>query len=276
VAPEIPTLHILPLASLILHEDHDRQRTLPLVDRLRAQGILRNPPVVMPLEDGSGRYMVLDGANRVTALQDMEFPHVVAQVVEAGDPDVGLEVWNHVVWSMDPADLIVGIRDVDGLKLKAIARGSGKRYELDCMPVEIQLATGKTYLSCTATDGVQLSAYLHGIVDCYKDKAFLDRTGQTDVDFFREIHTNLTALVIFPRFDVKMVLDLASRGDLLPTGITRFTVSPRALHVNYPLHELSSAKPVSYKEAYLQRWIQDRIKNKNLRYYAEATFLFDE
>ena len=274
--PQIPTLHILPLASLILHEDHDRQRTLPLVEKLRAQGILRNPPVVMPLQDGSGRYMVLDGANRVTALQEMEFPHCLAQVVEPGDPDVGLEVWNHVIWGMDPAGLIAGIRDVDGLKLTAVSRGSARGRELDCMPVEIQLAAGKTYLTCTNRDGSRMAACLHGIVDCYKDTGHLDRTGQTDVEFFREIHTGLTALVIFPRFDVAMVLDLAGRGEMLPTGITRFTVSPRALHVNYPLHELSSAKPLHYKETYLQRWVSERIKHKHLRYYAEATFLFDE
>lgn len=276
MTPPIPTLHILPLASLILHEDHDRQRTLPLVDKLRGQGILRNPPVVMPLQDGSGRYMVLDGANRVTSLQEMEFPHILAQVVQPGDPNVVLEVWNHVVWSMDPAELIGGVREVDGLKLMSIPRGSKKRQELDCFPVEIQLATGKSYLTCTTAEGTRMAACLHGIVDCYKDSAFLDRTGQTELESFREIHSDLTALVIFPRFDVEMVLGLASQGNLLPAGITRFTVSPRALHVNYPLHELSSAKPLHYKETYLQRWVSERIKGKHLRYYAEATFLFDE
>ena len=56
----------------------------------------------------------------------------------------------------------------------------------------------------------------------------------------------------------------------------RFTVSPRALHLNYPLHELSSGKPLEYKLAYLNHWVQERIKNKNVRYYAEATFLYDE
>jgi len=274
--PEIPTLHILPLASMLLHEDHDRQRTLPLVDRLRAQGILRNPPVVMPLPDRSGRYMVLDGANRVTALQEMEFPHIVAQVVEADDPNVELEVWNHVVWSADSGELILAVREVEGLKLMPISRGSKKRADLDCMPVEIQLASGRSYLACTTHEGARLAAYLHGIVDCYKDKSFFDRTNQIDIEFFREIHADLTALVVFPKFGVRMVLELASRSSLLPTGITRFTVSPRALHLNYPLHELSSAKPLHYKESYLQRWIQERVKHKNLRYYAEATFLFDE
>jgi hypothetical protein len=72
------------------------------------------------------------------------------------------------------------------------------------------------------------------------------------------------------------VLKLAGDQCVLPTGITRFTVSPRALHLNYPLHELSSGKPLEYKESYLQQWISERVKHKGVRYYAEATFLFDE
>ena len=49
MVPNLPTLKILPIDLLILHEDHDMQRTLPLVEKLRAQGIIRNPPIVMPL-----------------------------------------------------------------------------------------------------------------------------------------------------------------------------------------------------------------------------------
>src|SRR5436190_8604578 len=119
----LPKLEILPLALMVLHENHDRQRTLPLVDKLRAQGILRDPPVVMPLADGTGRYMVLDGANRVTALAEMEFPHIVVQVVEHDDPNIRLETWNHVVWGMDPGELLAKIREVAGLKLRPIERG---------------------------------------------------------------------------------------------------------------------------------------------------------
>jgi L-serine kinase (ATP) / ParB family transcriptional regulator, heme-responsive regulator len=274
--PQLPNLQILPTPSLLLHEDHDKQRTLPLVDKLRAQGVLRNPPIVMPLEDGTERYMVLDGANRVTSLQEMEFPHIVAQVVAPDDPHVRLETWGHVVWGMSVRDLIAGVREVAGLKLMPIERGSKKREELDCMPVEIQLEDGRAYLSCTTRDGIQLAAYLNGVVDAYKDKSFLDRTMETDVEKFRDIHADLTALIIYPKFEIKTVLELTGKGFLLPTGITRFTVSPRALHLNYPLHELSSAKPVEYKQKYLNRWVQDRIKHKNVRYYAEATFLFDE
>ena len=274
--PNLPTLRILPIPDLILHEDHDLQRTLPLVDKLRAQGILRNPPIVMPLTDGSGRYMVLDGANRVTSLREMEFPHIVAQVVEADDPNVLLQTWNHVVWGMSPEALMGRIRKINGLKVFKV----DTQKSLDApkyMPVHIRLADGSLFqLEEAPSELADHIATLHAIVNTYKTRASLDRTSQTLIDSFRKLYPDLTALVVFPRFRIKTVLKLAAQNIVLPTGITRFSVSPRALHLNYPLHELSSAKPIEYKEAYLQRWVQERVKNKGVRAYTEATFLFDE
>jgi hypothetical protein len=96
------------------------------------------------------------------------------------------------------------------------------------------------------------------------------------IDSFKKVYPDLTALVIFPHFKINTVLKLAAQNIVLPTGITRFTISPRALHLNYPLHELSSGKPIEYKEDYLKEWIEERVKNKGIRLYSEPTFLFDE
>ncbi|HEY2982108.1 MAG TPA: hypothetical protein VGJ22_13070 [Anaerolineales bacterium] len=273
--PSLPQLKILPLNRLILHEDHDRQRTLPLLKRLRAQGILRNPPVVMPLADRSQRYMVLDGANRVTALQEMDFPHIVAQVVEAGQTQVGLQTWNHVVWGMSARTLLAHIRKVPGVTLKRVDAARSVPAPTGPM-IHIRLADGALYLAHLPAGLIGQVRALHGIVNCYKQRASLDRTSQTLINSFRRIYSDLTALIIFPRFDITTVLRLAGKKSVLPTGITRFTVSPRALHINYPLHELSSGKTLADKEAYLEEWLRDRVKEKGMRYYAEATFLFDE
>jgi len=113
----LPNLRILPIESLILHEDHDMQRSLPLVEKLRSQGIIRNPPIVMPLNDGTDRYMVLDGANRVTSLHEMEFPHAVAQVVDANDKNVNLQTWNHVVWGMSAKTLTTSLHKIKEIEL---------------------------------------------------------------------------------------------------------------------------------------------------------------
>jgi len=274
--PNLPTLKILPLDQLILHEDHDLQRTLPLVEKLRAQGILRNPPIVMPLTDGSGRCMVLDGANRVTSLQEMEFPHIVAQVVASDYPHVNLQTWNHVVWGMSMKTLISSLKKVKGIKL--IKVDTQKSFDAPkYTPMQIRLPDGSFYiLEETPSDLPTHIDTLHEIVNTYKSHASLDRTSQTLIDSFKKVYSDLTALIIFPRFKIKTVLKLAGQSIVLPTGITRFTVSPRALHLNYPLHELSSGKPIEYKEAYLQHWVEERVKNKRVRQYVEATFLFDE
>jgi hypothetical protein len=274
--PNLPNLKILPLGSLILHEDHDMQRTLPLVEKLRRVGILRNPPIVMPLADGTDRYMVLDGANRVTSLTEMEFPHIVAQVVKADDPHVNLQTWNHVVWGMNTKTLMGRIRKVKGLevvKVNTFRSLDAPKY----VPVQIRMPDGKLYLLAETPSELAIHINtLHQIVNAYKTGASLDRTSQTLIDSFKSIYPDLTALIIFPNFKVKTILKLAAQKIVLPTGITRFTVSPRALHLNYPLHELSSGKPIEYKEDYLKQWIEERVKNKGVRLYAEQTFLFDE
>src|SRR5512141_2432247 len=106
----LPTLAFLPVESLVIHEWHDDQRTPPLIARLRASGVFRNPPVVAPLSDGTGRYMVLDGANRTTALRSMGFPHALVQIIEPDDPGLSLENWNHLVWGLDPAEFLSGLQ----------------------------------------------------------------------------------------------------------------------------------------------------------------------
>ncbi len=274
--PSLPHLDILPIESLILHEDHDMQRSAPLIEKLRAAGILRNPPMVMPLMDGTHRYMVLDGANRVTSLHEMEFPHIIAQVVEADNPDVTLQTWNHVVWGMSPKTLIGELRKLKGVDVVKV----DTHKSMDApkfVPVNVRLPDGKLYLlSEEPTDLANHIATLHATVNAYKTSASLDRTSQTLIEPFREIHKDLTALIVFPRFKIRTLLKLAGRKIVLPTGITRFTVSPRALHLNYPLHELSSGKPIEYKREYLKRWVDERVMKKGVRLYAEATFLFDE
>ena len=272
----LPHLRILPIESVILHEDHDMQRTLPLVDKLRSQGVLRNPPIVMPLNDGTDRFMVLDGANRVTSLHELEFPHIVAQVVEASNPHVNLQTWNHVVCGMKTRSLVTALHKVKGIELVKV----NTRRSLDApkyVPMQIRLPNENFFIMKeTPSDLATHIQTMHSVVNSYKTRASFDRTSQTLIETFTKIYPDLTALVIFPQFKIKTVLKLAGQNILLPSGITRFTVSPRALHLNYPLHELSSGKPIEYKQKYLNQWIHERVKTKGVRQYSEATFLFDE
>jgi len=272
----LPRLEILPVANMVVHEWHDEQRTPPLIARFRQSGVCRNPPIVTSLQDSSQRYMVLDGANRITAFRQMGIPHSVVQVVGADDAGLKLYNWNHVIWGWDSSELFSTLAQLSDINL---VRSEGGMPDLvrESGLAMMQTAQGDLYTICTSVEAFeQRVGILNTIVDSYKDQAKLDRTNEWSVVRLKAIYPDLCGLVIFPHFEIHQVLSLVAKGCLLPAGITRFMISPRVLHLNYPIDEMAAEKTLEEKNATLQRFIQERIAEKGVRYYAEATYLFDE
>lgn len=275
----MPQLAVLPVEQLKLHEWHDDQRAKPLVDRLRASGILRNPPVVTPLEDASGGYMVLDGANRTTAFTQMGIPHALCQVVPAADEGLELKTWNHVLWNWETEEFLNAIADLKDLTLKDIdpaVKRPQSRWPAKTL-VWLQTPDGKALIARSQPGDLHSRArQLAAIAAAYSGKAQLDRTTAQQIAELDGVYENLTAIVVYPPFTMAEVLDLCANQVLLPPGVTRFTVSPRALRVNYPLEELAANKSLAAKNEALDRWLNERLARKGVRYYAEATVLYDE
>jgi hypothetical protein len=275
----LPTLRILPVSALVPHEWHDEQRATPLVERLRASGLLRNPPVVTPFPDGSGRFMVLDGANRSTAFTLMGIPHILAQEVAADDPGLALHTWNHVLWDWDSTKFLDALRKVENTTLQDIDP-TIKRPQSAWPPktlVWVQTKDGQAYIVRSQPgDLAGRSRKLVQVAESYMPHAHIDRTTAQQVGELDGKYKDFTAVVVYPPYKPVEVLELCAAGILLPPGITRFTISPRALRVNYPLADLSSDTPLAAKNEALQAWISERMARKGVRYYAEATVLYDE
>ena len=275
---KLPNLTFVPLDKILLHEQHDSSRTRPLVVRIRSSGIFRNPPIVTPLQDGSDTYMVLDGANRTMALRALGFPHVLVQLVEPDDPGLSLHTWNHVVWEMNARRFLENLINIPGIDVERASTGSEQPslYET-CNLVLVRVASGITYSLNTCARELEERVYLlNQIVSSYQESARLDRTSTQDVRTLNQIYPLFSGLVIFPQIQIADVMRLAAGGYLLPSGITRVTVSPRALHVDYPLSELESGDSLDEKNARLDHWLKELLARKGVRYYAEATYLFDE
>lgn len=275
----LPNLCILPIGALVPHEWHDDQRSKPLIKRLRTSGILRNPPIVTPFEDGTDRYMVLDGANRSSAFVEMGIPHILAQVVDPNDPGLALHTWNHVLWNWQPEAFLEALKGIEGTSLRDIdpqikrPQSHWPRKTL----VWVQTPDGKAYIVRSQPgDLVGRSRKLVQVAKSYLSHALIDRTMAQQVHELNGKYDRLTAIVVYPPYTPVEVLRLCAAGVLLPPGITRFTTSPRALRVNYPLEELSANKPLEAKNEALQHWINERVARKGVRYYAEATVLYDE
>jgi hypothetical protein len=208
----------------------------------------------------------------------MGFPHALVQVVQPDDPGLILQTWNHVVWEMNAARFMHNLRLIPGLQLTRLDDPEAQPgLEHECGLALVQSRSRRRYAVCARVDNLENRLHLlNSLVDSYKERARFDRTSLRDAGKLIDIYPSFCGLVIFPRFEIQDLLRLSGRAYLLPAGVTRFMISPRALHLNYPLAELEADKPLQDKNYALHKWIQDRLAHKGVRYYAEATYLFDE
>ncbi len=278
ILPDLPDLRILPAAALRPHEHHEDRRAAPLAEALRREGVLRNPPIVLQLSGQEERYIVLDGANRTTAFQQLGLEYVLAQVVHPGDNQVSVETWNHAVLNMTEDELLSALRELGDIEL---------------LPSDVEQATADmiqgsawAYLSLRPERVVSIIAAvpdlrsrvegLNRLVRAYQSRGKVERTNAGSVGEVERAFPTTAGLVAFLGFSVEDVVEAVSQDLLLPAGLTRFLVSPRALRVNYPLDALAAPESREAKEQALAKWVHDRVASRKVRYYAEATYLFDE
>ncbi len=276
--PDLPDLRVVPLESLALHEWMDERRAPPLVDALHADKVLKNPPVVHPLSQRSERFVVLDGANRSTAFRLLGLPHILVQVVHAGNTTVRLETWNHVISCLEADRLVQALERFPDLTF----------IPSDLERADYQVGVGASLAYLSLPDGRALEVVgetrplewrvrnLNLLVGAYRERCRLSRTTARTAAGLSAVFPDISGLIVFPRFQQEEVLQAASAGWLLPAGLTRFVISPRALRVNYPLERLAANRSLEEKRAELETWVRDKAENRRVRFYAEATFLFDE
>jgi hypothetical protein len=262
----LPDLRVVASGDLLLHEDCDPLRVERLGQALEADGVLRNPPVVAPLE--GGQYVVLDGANRVTALRQAGYADQLAQVVDYDDPSVTLEVWSHVL-AEDIAPSRGGSWRV--MALDAIHAGL-EAGSLGCGVVTDSGARGLV----TAPDLAVRVEAVAGVVSGYKGRTQIYRVQPAPFESLRRQYGRVGALVLFPQFGKAAIRDIARLPVKLPSGVSRHIVQNRALRVNLDLALLRAAVPAQEKQARLAELIARRLVEHRVRRYPESTVVFDD
>jgi hypothetical protein len=276
--PKLPDLRIVESDTLQPHEEIDVSRLRPLIRAIRQDGLLRNPPVVAELRGEPERYIVLDGANRTTALRQMGVPHTLVQVVNPDHESIQLRTWNQVVQSGQSGELLGAVQSIPDLSIASIDYESAlEKLKAGLLLAFLALPQGEI-LEISSQTG-SLSERIHNMADLIVAAGSvgeLERTGQIAVSGLKNFFPEMAGLLVLHNFVVEEVMVATARGVCLPAGITRFVISPRALRINFPLDRLMEDTPRQDKQERLEEWVKQQLKQRRVRFYAESTFLFDE
>src|SRR5258708_8418747 len=268
----MPDLRIVPLASLLPHEEHDAQRSEPLVKRIQEAGVLLNPPVVAPM--GNDHCVIVDGANRHCALGVLGYQYILVQVVDYESDQVELGTWHHIISGLTPFEFLRHVREIQNLGVECCdllsARAALARREVLAYAV-LQDETAYT-LQAETVDLADRTRLLRQIVDTYKERGTLNRISTDELDQARKLYPDAIAIIVFPHYQPVEIVVAALDGVHLPPGISRHIIKGRAMRLHYPLEAFhDNGESLEEKNAHLQRWIQARMAEKRVRYYAEST-----
>lgn len=269
----MPDLRIVELERLRAHEDHDSQRSEPLLERFRHESTIINPPIVAPLPGGD--FVILDGANRAFALRALSCPHALVQVASYREGGVELDIWRHVVCDWTLQALLAALGALPDLQIIPHESQANEAHEATL--ATLSAVTGEWWTVRPAGPNAAGYAPLRALVHAYQSRATLQRTALDDLDEIWEYHPTGMAVVKFRAFTPDDIMRAAQTGDFLPPGVSRHIVHGRAVRVNYPMLDLRDPyTPLERKNEELRRWTQEKIAARRVRYYAESTFQFDE
>jgi hypothetical protein len=275
----IPNLQLVPSGSVRFHEHPEHSRTLRLVARLKEEGVLRNPPIVAQLN--AREFVLLDGANRISALQDMGLSHLPVQVIDYERPEVELKGWHHLLLESGGLDLRGEYAKLGGVRVERVADAD--------LPALLGLR--RLYAVLIDPEGVAWGLFpesgrvlirdwmpaIERVVAAYEGRTRLERIKLADYADLPDVFQTLDhQIALYPKISKVELLSLVTDGLMIPTGLTRHLIPGRALGLNLDLRFLTELNTEAEKVDHLRRFVDDLEIRGRIRFYEESAFIMNE
>ncbi len=276
-----PDLRLVPTTRVRFHEHAERRRTVRLMERIRAESVLRNPPIVADMEDG--HYLLLDGANRVSAFLELGYSHVPVQVVDYGDRAVQLKGWHHLLLQGGSLNLRATYQALPDIAVQPVPKAQlAQLLELRrvfAVLVEDESACWGLFPAQPTgeIDVHERIRALEAVVGAYEGQSRLERVKLADYEQLPQVIQSVQHQVcLFPVLRKEELLHVAAEGILIPTGLTRHIIPGRALGINLELAFLRSAGSDAAKLAHFQAFVDRLSMEGRIRFYEESVFIMNE
>ena len=262
------SLRVVPIKDVLPHEHIDLRRVKLLADKLKKASLFTNPPIVM--ESGS-KYVVLDGATRVTCFKELNYEHIIVQVMSEND-DVVLDKWAHAIRKINIVKLFEILKNIPEISIIKNPANQADNLSGLC---NLYTPDNKVYSINPAKNIDKLDA-LNEFTNTYIQHSHVNRTVETNMDMLLKSYEDLCCLVVFPKFTIKEVLEAPIQDKILPPGITRFLISGRLLRLNADFNYLKSNKSLTEKRDWLNKLVMEKLASESVRYYKEPVYILDE
>jgi len=275
---KLPRIKVVELRSILPHEESDPERLETVTERIRAEGLLRHPPIAAR-DHGAASHILLDGVNRFEALRRLGARFVVIQEVELDDPELKCSTWHHEIEGLDVEQALTELSSPTKLvRLEGEFTDSGDflpRFDQD-VACCIVLPNGDCYAASAGNSTSSKLEVIREVAGNFCAPGKRDRVSYTNLHDLQEHYPGFSALICYRPFTKTEILKACVEGLKFPSGVTRFSVPKRALSLGIPLSALRKDGNLEEKEAMLEQLVTEKIRSRKIRLYEEPTFHFDD
>ncbi|HEX2787703.1 MAG TPA: ParB N-terminal domain-containing protein [Ignavibacteria bacterium] len=268
-------LKLLKISDIKLHENTENKRLRNIFQRISHDKFLMNPVIVAKYDND---YILIDGANRLSSLQEIGCKLILAQIIDYKDKAIKLLSWNHFVYDFELSRLIE-LCEKEGYKYeytdirngqKDASKGINKVLASD-------IENNKHILITFKNNFEQSLEALLKITSLYAHKYIFDRT-ESDIKIkeLQKFSRKKGVLIDFPDFKKEDIVKIARNNLKIPTGISRHILKNRVLHVKYPIKNLLDENNLDKKSKELEKHLYKKIDDNKVRQYKESVIIFDE
>ncbi len=268
-------IDLLKIAEIKLHESTEFNRLRNIYDRIAGSKYLLNPVIV---GKNNNDYILIDGANRLSTLQEIGCRLVISQIIDYNNPRIKLRNWNHLVYKVSIRELCAYCESI-GLKWKNVPYAEGYKKISTAFNYLLvsEIQNGTSLLFKLDTSYFKLLKQLNDFTKFYFNKFPFDRS-EEEIRFtdLRKYSRREGVLVEFPRFSKSQIIKTAGADVKLPAGISRHILDNRVLHVRYDINKLRDEEGLERKRKELDAYLLSKIDNNKVRQYRESVIVFDE
>ena len=268
-------LNILKIKDIKLHETTETKRLRNIYDRIAGSKYLNNPVIVGKVKND---FLLIDGANRLSTLNDLGCKLALAQVIDYMSPRIKLKSWNHHIYNF-PKEKLFGFFERHSIRYKEININEAEQIRKSRLNVLIasDIESGQTYIAALPKNFEDMIQSLNSLTALYFNKYTFDRS-EEEIRFseLRKYTRKKGMLLEFPRFKKHHVIKAAATKYKIPAGITRHILVNRVLHVRYELKKLKSENGIDKKNKDLKAALLKKIDANKVRQYKESVIVFDE
>ena len=274
---DLSALRIVNLKSLIPHELADFRRIESLSKRIARDGHVKHPIVVGKLAN-TNRFLILDGSTRASAIKMLTFADALVQIVDFQSPEVKIETWKHLILETTKEEIISEIKrlnlDVASVSKDETLAALNEKRIISCFLI------GNEEGLIVSDGGPNLENQIRELKKllsaCYKKPRVYCADYEECCNLGRRVPDGAAVAHFLPTFGKEEILAMASRGILLPVGVTRFIVPQRILRVDISNEVLASDVSLEEKNLFLSELIRYRLENKKMRLYQEPILFLNE